>query len=321
MSHAFHSPLMKPMENDFKEFLSTLKFAPLRVPLASTVTGNLVIPGEQIQVDHWITQLAGSVLFSDTLVKGLTLGENNSDKLDSLSRVEAIVEIGPGPVLTRMSKLWVQSAVFKKKPVVWACAIDKFSQTMEKATKSFEQVLNVIKTTKTVGKFNKGVAVSTTLSSHNVQNMHSSGSELKPHFTAANCKTKSTTDAVSSAPANISSKSLDHNTTEAHYSSKTLLADAVLQGHNASEEEKGYGSPPDLKLPSLLSNFSGEKAVNGQGKSAPIKEHPVFFFSGLGSNWDGMGCVPDPIYQITMARCKHQQNHYKEKLSLQSIDL
>lgn len=125
VSHAFHSPLMQPMENHFRVFLSTLKFAQLRVPLASTVTGEIILPGEQINIEHWVTQLAGSVLFSDALAKGLRFVPGESIDSEYVCKIAAIVELGPSPVLTRMSKPWVQTTIFKKESVVWACAIDK----------------------------------------------------------------------------------------------------------------------------------------------------------------------------------------------------
>ena len=65
VSHAFHSPLMLPMADTFRSVLQSMDMSPCAIPLASTVTGTLIMPGESIGVEHWVRQVSEPVLFWD----------------------------------------------------------------------------------------------------------------------------------------------------------------------------------------------------------------------------------------------------------------
>ena len=50
---SFHSPLMSEMVGDFRYYASSFDFQqPLTIPLASTVTGKIVLNGESIDLEH-----------------------------------------------------------------------------------------------------------------------------------------------------------------------------------------------------------------------------------------------------------------------------
>ena len=72
VSHAFHSPLMLPAAGAFREVVESVQFGPLKVPLASTVTGKVVEVGSWFGDDHWVKQLSYPVLFMDALEACLT---------------------------------------------------------------------------------------------------------------------------------------------------------------------------------------------------------------------------------------------------------
>ncbi|MFE2337903.1 type I polyketide synthase, partial [Streptomyces coelicoflavus] len=81
VSHAFHSPLMDPVLDAFREVVSTLTFSPPSIPLVSTLTGQLL---QQCTPDHWVRHARQTVRFADAM-----------EQIDS----SACLEIGPGATL------------------------------------------------------------------------------------------------------------------------------------------------------------------------------------------------------------------------------
>ncbi|WP_165777742.1 type I polyketide synthase [Amycolatopsis antarctica] len=65
-SHAFHSPLMAPMLDEFRAALDGLTWREPIVPVISTVTGTLAGPGWG-SPDHWVEHVARTVRFGDAL--------------------------------------------------------------------------------------------------------------------------------------------------------------------------------------------------------------------------------------------------------------
>ncbi|MEU7146392.1 type I polyketide synthase, partial [Nocardia sp. NPDC046473] len=88
VSHAFHSPLMAPMTEEFAHVLAGLRFAPAQLPIVSTVTGTLLDPGDWTDPDHWVRQVLAPVRFADAITVAADLGLN------------AVMEVGPDPTLT-----------------------------------------------------------------------------------------------------------------------------------------------------------------------------------------------------------------------------
>ncbi|GAA3464793.1 hypothetical protein GCM10018963_68060 [Saccharothrix longispora] len=64
VSHAFHSPLMDPMLDRFREVVAGLTMRAPRVPLISTLTGARV---DATDPEHWVRQVREPVLFTDAV--------------------------------------------------------------------------------------------------------------------------------------------------------------------------------------------------------------------------------------------------------------
>ena len=92
VSHAFHSPLMRPMVADFLQVVTRLAFRPPVVPLVSTVTGALVGPADLADPEHWAANVLQAVLYRDGV---LALAERG---------VSRYVEVGPDAVLSPMTR-------------------------------------------------------------------------------------------------------------------------------------------------------------------------------------------------------------------------
>ncbi|MFC5157085.1 acyltransferase domain-containing protein, partial [Streptomyces amakusaensis] len=88
VSHAFHSPLMEPMLDDFREVVSGLTFQAPRIPIVSTVTGKPVTADEICSVDYWVEHVRRPVRFTDAIH---TLNDQGIDNL---------LELGPDATLS-----------------------------------------------------------------------------------------------------------------------------------------------------------------------------------------------------------------------------
>ncbi|WP_421106611.1 SDR family NAD(P)-dependent oxidoreductase [Streptomyces sp. NEAU-S77] len=84
VSHAFHSPLMDPMLDEFRRVAETVTYAEPRIPVMAD--------GEVATAEHWVRHVRATVRFAD-----------------AVSRLEAegvtrYVELGPDGVLTAMAR-------------------------------------------------------------------------------------------------------------------------------------------------------------------------------------------------------------------------
>jgi FkbH-like protein len=91
VSHAFHSPLMRPMLAEFERVVREIRFSPPRVPFVSCVEGGFV-QDEVTRPDYWIRQVLDPVRFA----AGMQVLERD--------HVTAYVEAGPHPVLLGMGR-------------------------------------------------------------------------------------------------------------------------------------------------------------------------------------------------------------------------
>jgi amino acid adenylation domain-containing protein len=105
-SHAFHSQLMDPILDEFREFAAGISYQVPDRPLVSNVTGEILAEGRVPDAEYWTTHLRQAVQFE----RGMhTLREIECDTM---------LEIGPLPVMLGMGQrcwdsdrqpLWVGS--------------------------------------------------------------------------------------------------------------------------------------------------------------------------------------------------------------------
>jgi len=90
VSHAFHSPLMEPMLEDFRRFAETVKYNAPRITLVSNISGQTVGPQEVPDAGYWMRHIRHPVNFSASM-------KTLQDK-----RCEVFLELGPAPTLLGM---------------------------------------------------------------------------------------------------------------------------------------------------------------------------------------------------------------------------
>ncbi|XVQ06186.1 SDR family NAD(P)-dependent oxidoreductase [Spirillospora sp. CA-255316] len=92
VSHAFHSPHIDAVSEEFRRVLSGLTFAAPSIPVVSNLTGEPATAEELGSADYWVRHARHGVRFSDGLETLRGLG------------VTTYLELGPDPVLTALAK-------------------------------------------------------------------------------------------------------------------------------------------------------------------------------------------------------------------------
>lgn len=95
VSHAFHSPLMAPMIEEFRAVARSLSYQPPTIRMISNVTGES-IGREAAEPDYWVDHVLAPVRFADGVSTLRSMG------------IDTFLEIGPHPVLTGMGQACVE---------------------------------------------------------------------------------------------------------------------------------------------------------------------------------------------------------------------
>uniref|UniRef100_UPI0005BCBC29 type I polyketide synthase n=1 Tax=Streptomyces sp. NRRL F-5123 TaxID=1463856 RepID=UPI0005BCBC29 len=107
VSHAFHSPHMDAILDDFRAVAAGLELRAPELPLVSNLTGRLASAEEVTSPDYWVQHVRGTVRFADGV---RTLRERGADIL---------LELGPDAVLAGMTREAAPGAA----PAVTAAAL------------------------------------------------------------------------------------------------------------------------------------------------------------------------------------------------------
>ena len=92
VSHAFHSPLMKPILPRFLAVARRIRYTKPRITLISNVTGQVATPDQVMSPEYWVDHILQPVRFADGV---RTLHQMGTD---------CWLEIGPKPVLLGMAR-------------------------------------------------------------------------------------------------------------------------------------------------------------------------------------------------------------------------
>ncbi|MFI6644811.1 type I polyketide synthase [Streptomyces sp. NPDC050504] len=92
VSHAFHSPRMEPMLDEFRKVVAAIPMTAPRLPVVSNLTGKLAAGDDLTTADYWVRHVRETVRFADGIA---TLVEHG---------VDTFVELGPSTTLTALAR-------------------------------------------------------------------------------------------------------------------------------------------------------------------------------------------------------------------------
>ena len=118
-SHAFHSSMMDPILDAFKNELEKIKLSIPRLPIISTVSGTWLTDTEATSPMYWVNHLKNTVRFADAMDTAFELEDY------------VLLEVGPGQTLTTLAR---QQAVGKIIAAFPSLTIPKEEQENEYST-------------------------------------------------------------------------------------------------------------------------------------------------------------------------------------------
>jgi acyl transferase domain-containing protein/acyl carrier protein len=96
VSHAFHTALMEPMQAQFEAAVADVAGRVPRAAMVSTVTGEVVKAGSELDGSYWVRQVREPVRFAAAM-----------ETVRRMAGEGLWVEIGPHPVLTGLGQPWL----------------------------------------------------------------------------------------------------------------------------------------------------------------------------------------------------------------------
>jgi len=91
VSHAFHSPLMEPMLDEFEQFAEQIRYHPPEIPIIANLTGEIATDST-FSASYWRQHIRNPVLFSASVAR---LAQSN---------IDALLEVGPSASLLGMAR-------------------------------------------------------------------------------------------------------------------------------------------------------------------------------------------------------------------------
>ncbi|MFE5288559.1 type I polyketide synthase [Nocardia sp. NPDC056611] len=107
VSHAFHSPLMAGMRDEFATVAGECAYRPPEIPIYSTLRGRLLEAGEPMDAAYWTEQLEATVRFADAAAAALATEPTH------------LIEVGPRRTLATLLGRSADGPVI---PVLAPCA-------------------------------------------------------------------------------------------------------------------------------------------------------------------------------------------------------
>jgi acyl transferase domain-containing protein/NAD(P)-dependent dehydrogenase (short-subunit alcohol dehydrogenase family)/acyl carrier protein len=117
-SHAFHSQMMDPVVEPFRNFVSGIRLNPPQVPFISNVTGTWITDDQATDPNYWAKHLRHTVRF----------GEGLQELFQKPKRV--LLEVGPGQALSTLAR---QQSETQAQHMVFASMTDRRDETSDLA--------------------------------------------------------------------------------------------------------------------------------------------------------------------------------------------
>lgn len=112
VSHAFHSPLMRPMLDEFRSEAQKLNYSSPQIPIISSLTGAPITNETKINAEYWTNHIAEPVKYLQAC-----------QYLQRFNLTHAI-EMGPKPILVNLAQVIHPTATTKWLPSVQASGKD-----------------------------------------------------------------------------------------------------------------------------------------------------------------------------------------------------
>ncbi|KAK4076963.1 uncharacterized protein Triagg1_3930 [Trichoderma aggressivum f. europaeum] len=128
VSHAFHSFQMDEMLEEFRAVAEMIQFHPAKIPIVSSLTGEVSRQGELETSDYWVQQVRKTVLFSSAV--------------ETLTREGAniFLELGPQPVLCGMAAACLSDRGSSIKSMTWLPSLVPDKDAVETLHKSLSEL-------------------------------------------------------------------------------------------------------------------------------------------------------------------------------------